>query len=107
MIVFTPAPAACGRSGGFAAFQVGEPLLQHSEFLARPPQHRALHVELLARHEVEPRELRLQHALEVLFQVAPQGAHVLGDGAREAAGQVVDQSGVESHGDRGDRGRGA
>ena len=61
-------------------------------------QHRALHVEFLARHQVEPGQLRLQHTLEVLLEVAPQGDDVFGHGAGQAAGEVVDQAWVKSHG---------
>jgi hypothetical protein len=78
--------------------ECSQALFQHRELFARAPQHRALHVELFARDEIELGELRLQHTLEVLLQVAPQGRHVLGDGTGQAAGDVVDQAWVEGHG---------
>jgi hypothetical protein len=60
-----------------------------------------LHVELLPRDQVELRELRLQHALEVLLEVASQRHDAFGDRSGEAAGEVVDESGVEGHGGSG------
>ena len=68
-----------------------------------PAQDGALHVEFLAGDQVQLRELRLEHALEVLLEVAPQGRDVLRYGAREPAGDVVDESRIECHG--GTRGR--
>ena len=99
-----PAPPLDG-SGRLASLEVREALFQGRELLARPAQHRALHVEFLAGHKIEPGQLRLQHTLEVLLEVSPQGAHVLGHGTGKAAGKVIDHAGVESHGDCGVRGR--
>jgi hypothetical protein len=97
LTVIQPALLLAG-SDRLASLKVSEALLQYLQLCAGPPQHRALHVELLACDEVEPRQLLLQHALEVLLQVAPQRGDVLGHGAGEAAREVVDQAGVESHG---------
>ena len=93
-----PGSAVC--RGSRWLFQRGEALLEHGQSLPRPTQHRALHVELLARDEIELGELLLQHALEVLLEIATEGRDILGDRAGQAACNVVDESRIECHGFR-------
>ena len=51
--------------------------------------------------------VRLQHALEVLLQVAPQRDNAFRNGSGEPAGEVVDQAWVEGHGEAGSEQRAA
>src|SRR5690606_187908 len=86
------ATSAAGRLPGF---QARERALQRLDLLAGLPQHRALDLELLAGHQVQPRQARLEDRLEVLLQcvaaLAQSGRHQ----AAEAAGEVVDGGEVD------------
>ena len=68
------------------------------EFLARTQQHRALHFELLAGHEIELGKSRLQHRLEVFLEVFAGFAQAGRHQATEAAGQFVDGVEMDHHG---------
>ncbi len=81
-----------GSGGAFRLLEVREAGLECRELLARSAQHRGLHVELLPGHEIELGQARLQNALEVLLQVAPQGHDAFRDGAltaRESRGRLL------------------
>ena len=87
-----------GRSAGAALqlrFELRDRPLQLLELLARAQQHRALHVELLARDQVELAQAGLQHRLEVLLQFLAALAHARRHQVAEAAGEVVDVAEVD------------
>src|SRR5690606_16732245 len=79
-------------------FERGHLRLQGLELLARAQQDRLLHVEFLARDQVQPRQAGLQHGLEVLLQLFAAFAQAGGHEAAEAAREVVDVSEVD-HGE--------
>lgn len=60
---------------GLVLFQRQQSGLQRFQLLARTPQHRCLHIEFLARHQVELAQTRLQHGFEIVFQIAAQGGY--------------------------------
>src|SRR5882672_188416 len=65
--------------------------LQLGELFARASEHRGLHVELLARRQIEPRERGRQQRLEVLLQVF-RGAR--GEEFADSRAQVFEQGGL-------------
>src|SRR5690606_1254524 len=58
----------------------------------------ALHLELLAGDQVQPRQPGLQHRLEVLLQLVAALAQARGHQSTEAAGEVVDGGEVDHGG---------
>ena len=57
--------------------------------------HLALHVEFLARHQVQPAQAGLQHRLEVLLQLLAAFLQARWHQAAEAAGEFVDVAEVD------------
>src|SRR5262245_34045647 len=80
-----------GSAGGILrSLECREARFQRFELLTRATQHRCLHIELLSRYEIESRESRLQHGLEVVLEVAAHGRDSGRHGRRQTAGEIVD-----------------
>src|SRR5690606_29375133 len=77
--------------------QLQQPAIDALQLLAGALQHLGLHVELLARDQVEPAEHALQHAAEIRFQVALRLAQAARQRFVKAASQVVENAGIELH----------
>lgn len=82
-------------AAGPRAFQLGDLAFQRIQLLAGAQQHRALDVEFLAGHQIEPAEAGLQHRLEVLLQFLAAVAQALRHQVAEAAGEVVELAEVD------------
>src|SRR5690606_28061362 len=87
--------AAGWRGAVDLGFQVCDGPLQLLQFLAGAQQYRALDLELLAGHQVELGQARLQHRLEVLLQLVAALAQARRHQAAEAAGKLVDMVEVD------------
>src|SRR5690606_21715909 len=83
---------------GQPGFQLRHLCLQRLKLFARAQQHRALDVELLAGHQVQAREPRLEHGLEGFLQLLATFAQARGHQAAEAAGEVVDVAEIDHGG---------
>src|SRR5690606_29895901 len=83
------------RGAGLPCFQRGQLALELLELVAGARQHRALHLELLAGHQVELRQAGLQHGLEVLLHLLAALAQPGWDQRGQAAGEVVDVGEVD------------
>ncbi len=71
-------------------FELFQFLLERVELFARSSEHRFLHLEFLARDEVELRETLRENRTEVLLQLLTHGAKVSRHCIRKASGQLAD-----------------
>src|SRR5258705_3635659 len=69
--------------------QSGNARLEFFEQLPRAAQHRDLHVEFLARDQIELHQARLQDGAEVFLEIALQTEHAGGHGTRKALSEVI------------------
>lgn len=89
--------AAFGRRRTYAALlqlvllQVFHDLFQHLELGPRLRQHGLLHLELLARDEIELVQGRAQHRAEIILEVLAHGPETLGHRFRQLPGDVFDR----------------
>jgi nitrogen regulatory protein P-II 2 len=70
--------------------QLTHALLERGNFLACTLEYRRLHLELRARHEIEPRQTRLQQRPDIALKVTPQGLEALRNGSREPAREIIE-----------------
>jgi len=70
----TPAGAGTAQAQGQDAFELGEPGFERLELCSRAREHLALHVEFLARHQVEPAERRGEQRAQVPLEIRSRAA---------------------------------
>src|SRR6185312_1507526 len=101
-----PARAACATSPGGGgnlrsaefAFQLVHARFQRFDLFARAQQHAALHVEFLARDQIEPAQSGPQCIAEICGEIIARLACAGRNQIGQAPGQIVDRGGIEHDG---------